>query len=197
MYIRNGGSKIHGIALKPIIYRVSELSPQGTSQFSKCFDLRRFASFKEESSRQISFRVIYLSAIFFYAKLSGKSYILNCWELWKVDMLTIQKLYGLNITPMSKAIWEYKNELPSLHELARSLSEKGKDSLLKCTPEVQTGSSGNLNLTKNSLSWTKLIFIIFFGIRQHHMFSFNVNFNQSTVDFFGRFDGHSLVAALC
>jgi len=139
----------------------------------------------------------FISQRFFCVKLSEKSYILNCWELWKVDMLTIQKLYGLNITPMSKAIWEYKNELPSLHELARSLSEKGKDSLLKCTPEVQTGSGGNFNLTKNSLSWTKLIYIIFSAIQQHHMFSFNVNFNQLTVDFFGLFDAHFLVAALC
>ena len=51
-------------------------------------------------------------------------------------MLTIQKLYGLNITPMSKAIWEYKNELPSLHELARSLSEKGTDFHRMLSPEL-------------------------------------------------------------
>ena len=29
------------------------------------------------------------------------------------------------------------------------------------------------------------------------MFSSNVNFNQSTVDFFGLFDGHFLEVALC
>ena len=59
-------------------------------------------------------------------------------KLPKVDMLTIQKLYGLNITPMSKAIWEYKTELPSLHELARSLSEKGTDFQLTCVQGIHT-----------------------------------------------------------
>ena len=142
-----------------------------------------------------------LSNIFFLRRTHSKIVILTLLRALKVDMLTIQKLYGLNITPMSKAIWEYKNELPSLHELARSLSEKGTDFHRILSPElpVRNGApevaTGNVNLIKNSLSWTKLIFTISFAIQQHHMFSFNVNYNQSTVDFSGPFDEHFLVAA--
>ena len=76
-----------------------------------------------------------LSNIFFLRRTHSKIVILTLLRALKVDMLTIQKLYGLNITSMSKAIWEYKNELPSLHELARSLSEKGTDFHRMLSPE--------------------------------------------------------------
>ena len=36
----------------------------------------------------------------------------------------IQRLYGLNVKPMATAIWEYKNNLPAMFQLARSLSEQ-------------------------------------------------------------------------
>ena len=139
---------------------MSEISPQGTSKFPECFDLCRFASFKEESSRQISFRVIYLSAKLFCLWIKAKSNFFQIAESFEKSICLQSKNYMALIS--LRCPNHYGNIKRSCLHYTNLLEVSAKKKRIpngsahrKCPQEVSTGR-GYRKWTPEMWIWSRI-----------------------------------------